>query len=647
MSGSVRKKILGLEIEAHPVVFPAGALIIIVFVLLAALFPGRSLMAFNGLQSWIAGNFSWLYIFSMTFFLLLAVYLGFSRYGNIRLGSDDSRPEFSTPSWFAMLFSAGMGIGMLFYGVVEPMTHYMSPVVGEAQTLPAARQAMSTTLFHWCLHPWALYVLVGLSLAYFGFRRNLPLSFRSVFYPLIGERIHGRLGDIIDVMAVLATLFGLATSLGLGAKQVNAGLNFVFGWPEQNSNVQIVIIACITAMAVTSLVSGLNVGIKWLSNINMVIAAGLLLFLFAIGPTVYLLGAVVENTGTYLINLADRAFWTASYSGDDRAAWFSSWTVFYWGWWIAWSPFVGMFIARISRGRTIREFVIGVLLVPTTMAIIWMTGFGDSALYQEIYSRMDVNHPAKGSIYDYSPHPYKTQVLDHETGLPLSAEGGHPVIRLGPGETAVLLRGEVKNGRPGLFETIDGTVVIRKRGVLVDYTSGSPYRPTDDSLFTGRYLAREKALTLGGYLVQPVLNDTQTARADTTATAMFVMLRAYPFTFFTAILGTLSVILFFVTSSDSASMVADIIASGGSVNPTTGTRIFWGVLEGLLAAVLLIAGGLKALQTGAITLGLPFCFVVLLMCYSLLKGLAGDKRFTDPQKQDHSPARGSSRRIRS
>lgn len=647
MSRSVRKKILGLEIEAHPVVFPASALIIISFVLLAAMLPGRSLMMFNGLQAWIAGNFSWLYIVSMTFFLFLAVYLGFSRYGSIRLGPDDSRPEFSTPSWFAMLFSAGMGIGMLFYGVVEPMTHYLSPAVGEAQTLAAARQAMSTTLFHWCFHPWALYVLVGLSLAYFGFRRKLPLSFRSVFYPLIGERIHGRAGDAIDIMAVLATLFGLATSLGLGAKQVNAGLNFVFGWPEQNSNVQIILIACITAMAVTSLVSGLDVGIKWLSNINMIIASCLLLFLFAVGPTVYLLGAVVENTGSYLINLADRSFWTASYSGGDRADWFSSWTVFYWGWWIAWSPFVGMFIARISKGRTIREFVIGVLLVPTAMAVIWMTGFGDSALYQEIYSRLDVNHPAKGSIYDYRPHTYQTQVRDRNTGLPLTAEGRNPVIRLGPGETAVVLQGKLNKGEAGVFLTIDGTPVTRKKGVLVHYPSGKPYRPTGESLFSGRYLAREKKLTLAGYLTQPVLNDSQTARADTTATAMFVMLRAYPFTFITAILGTLSVILFFVTSSDSASMVADIIASGGSVNPTTGTRIFWGVLEGGLAAVLLIAGGLKALQTGAITLGLPFCIIVLLMCYSLLKGLAGEKALSPSRKTDHSPAEGSSRRMRS
>jgi choline/glycine/proline betaine transport protein len=621
-----RKRIFGVEIEAHPIVFPSGAGLIITFVLFAAFAPGHALMLFNDLQSWIATNCSWLYIITMTGLLIFALFLCFSRYGSIRLGTDDSRPEFHTLSWFAMLFSAGMGIGMLFFGVAEPMFHFISPIEGEGETLKSAHKAMSASIFHWGLHPWALYALVALSLAYFGFRRGLPLSFRSVFYPLLGERIHGRIGDGIDIMAILATLFGLATSLGLGAKQVNAGLNFVFGWPSQTVYAQVIIIACITTMAVVSLVSGLHVGIKWLSNINMGIAAFLLLFLFVIGPTVYLLEASVQNTGTYLQNIIQRSFWTASYSGGSQSDWFSSWTVFYWGWWIAWSPFVGMFIARISKGRTLREFVSCALIVPTVVGIIWMTGFGNSAIHQEIYQKINSATKPVGPLHDYRPRAHKVQQKHPKHEIALTRDGDWMVTKVGPGDTRVLLDPEnvSKKKNQTIYRTADGTKVTRKSGVLVIASNDKPYWPSDRAHFEGRFKTKIERLSLADYLSSPVVDESGRRKMDTTATAMFEMFRAYPLSWLIAILGTISVILFFVTSSDSASLVADIIASGGNENPTTGTRIFWGILEGCLAAMLLVAGGLVALQTGSITLGLPFSIIIIMMAYSLAKGLKAE-----------------------
>lgn len=614
---TIRKRVLGVDIEAHPVVFPVSALLIIAFVVAAALVPRRLLLFFGWLQEGIATHFGWLYILAMSGFVVFAVFLCISRYGNIRLGPDDATPDFSRLTWFAMLFSAGMGIGMLFFGVAEPMWHYLSPPTGEGETLSAARGAIGLTLFHWCLHPWSLYALVGLSLAYFGFRRGLPLSFRSVFYPLLGDRIHGRLGDAIDVMAVLATLFGLATSLGLGAMQVNAGLSFVFGVP-QGPLVQVIVIACITGMAVVSLISGLDVGIRRLSEANMLLAAGLLLFLFVAGPTVYLLNSSVSNIGAYLQRLPTNSFWTGSYSESGETSWLSSWTVFYWGWWIAWSPFVGMFIARVSRGRTIREFITGVLLVPSAVATLWMTGFGNTALHQETYQLLAGDPEQVAAAYDYEPREYQTQVLDEETGLPQSRDGQWLV---GPASTAQASPTGVRLRNGDGLVTGDGTPVEYTRGVLVHRGTTTPYQPNEQTRYDGEFLTETAELTLGGYLTSPVVNESRTGLMDTTATAMFVMLQAYPLTAVTALAGTLCVVLFFVTSSDSASMVADIIASGGSPDPTLGTRLFWGILEGVLAAVLLLTGGLKALQTGSIAIGLPFCVLVILMCYSLARGL--------------------------
>ncbi len=611
---SFRRRILGVEIEAHPVVFPASAALVILAVIVAACFPGRTLIGFDWLQEEIARKFGWLYLASMTGFTLFALCLGFGRFGHVRLGADDEQPEFSTPTWLAMLFSAGMGIGMLFYGVAEPTWHYLAPPEIAPESLAAARNAMGITLFHWCLHPWALYALVAVSLAYFSFRRGLPLSFRSVFYPLLGDRIKGRIGDAIDILAVLATLFGLATSLGLGAKQVNAGLAHVFGIP-QSTGVQLMLIAGITAAAVVSLVSGLHAGVRRLSEINMILAAALLLFVFIAGPTVYLLGALVDNVGAYAQRLAYGSFWTGRYSDPDKVRWLANWTVFYWGWWIAWSPFVGMFIARISRGRTIREFILGVLFVPSALAAIWMTGFGSTALHQ-ITRGLRVGD---AEVANVNGTDYPVQVIDEESGLPRQQNGDWLV---GPhAKNVATPRGILMQMSDQQLVTKSGASVEYLRGVLVERDTVRPYRPTDEERFDGTFESRIETLDLAGFLTRPVLSPDRTRRVDTTSTAMFVMLSAYPLATLTTLLGTLTIILFFITSSDSASLVADIIASGGNQNPTTGTRLFWGILEGLLASSLLLAGGLKGLQTGAITIGLPFCLLVILMCFSLYRGL--------------------------
>ena len=612
----MRRRILGFEIEAHPVVFPVGAGLIVLFVTLTALWPRRALLLFAAAKDGIAEHFSWAYVFSMTGFLIFALWLAFSRFGRVRLGKDDETPEFGRVSWFAMLFSAGMGIGMLFFGVAEPLFHAVSPPIGEAGTPEAAQRALGITLFHWCLHPWALYAVVALGLAWFSFRRGLPLSFRSVLHPLLGDRIHGRIGDMVDILALLATLFGLAASLGLGAKQVNAGLSVVFGVPH-GTGVQVIIIACITAAAVASLVSGLGAGIRRLSEINMGIAGTLCLLVLVLGPSLYLLRSLPVNIAAYGRELVERALWTGS--GDEAGRqWLGGWTVFYWGWWIAWSPFVGMFIARISRGRTIREFVLGVLLVPSTVAVLWMTVFGGAAIFLE----GSPDEPGARASW-------AVLVSDPNTGLP-TTEGGGLIAFDAPGVASPTAIRVLNQG--GLVSASRSTPVVYERGVLVEQHDGSPYVPAAEEVFTGRFRAEIRELSIGDYLTTPVLAASRDHRQDTTATALFVLLQTYPLGWLMVILATLSVILFFVTSSDSASFVADMIASGGSPDPTLGTRLFWGILEGVLAATLLIAGGLTALQTGAIALGLPLVVIIVAMCVGLVlslrrdPGIAGDAR---------------------
>ncbi len=498
-----RKKLL----DVNPYVF-WGANIIIFSMVAAATLATKDVGAiFESIQGGVVDRFGWFYILAMTGFLGFAIWLIFSPHGDLRLGDDDSRPEFSTPSWFAMLFSAGMGIGLLFFGVAEPIEHYLNPPAGRPASLGSAREAMGLTFFHWGLHPWAVYALIGLAFAYFSFRKGLPLSIRSALYPLLGERIHGRIGDAVDALAIVSTLFGVATSLGFGASQVNAGLAHVFGVPESGT-VQFIIIGTITAAATLSVVSGLDAGVKRLSEINLGIAGLLLLFVLIAGPTAFLLNAFVENIGTYVQHLPENSFWTASFEEPARRTWLSNWTVFYWSWWIAWAPFVGMFIARVSRGRTIKEFLLGVLLAPTLAGFVWFTVFGDTALHIEVFG-----------------------------------EGG-----------------------------------------------------------------------------------ISAAVQESVPTAIFAMLEKLPFSSVSSILCTICVILFFVTSSDSASLVVDTIASGGKEDPPVFQRIYWAVLEGSVAAVLVFAGGLEALQTAAMTTAVPFTFIIIMVCVALYRELKSVER---------------------
>jgi len=549
---------LGRHFEMHPIVFPAGASIVIGLVLTALLLPADGVReAFTGLRGWIGLRFGWLYVATMTGLLVFAAWLAFSRVGRVRLGGDEERPEFGRLSWFAMLFSAGMGIGLVFWSVAEPIYHYTDAPPGVAQGLDPARVSLAVTIFHWGLHPWALYAAVGLGLAYFGFRRGMPLGFRSLLHPLLGDRVWGRTGDAVDPLAIIATLTGVATSLGIGAQQVNAGLGFLFGMP-QGQAVQVLIIAAITAVATVSVVLGLAAGIRRLSEINLALAGSLMVLVILGGGLIAFLGSTVENIGSYLQLLPFSSFRTGAVSADGRQ-WLSSWTVFYWAWWISWSPFVGMFIARISRGRTVREFVLGVVLVPTLVGIAWLTAFGSTTL------REHEAHAASPEAHAALP-TYTVARTDGD---------GEPI-------------------------TLDG----------------------------GGYDTREQSLTAVEYLAAPVTTDDGAERIDTLPTVLFALLGELFGSGVWAIIGTaiatLCVVLFFVTSSDSASLVIDIIASGGNPDPPVGTRLFWAITEGVVAAALLLIGGLEALQAASITAALPFTIILLAGCVGLTRALRND-----------------------
>jgi choline/glycine/proline betaine transport protein len=357
-------------------VFYLSSLSILALVLFALIAPQTADVFFTDLQQTIIENGSWFYVVSVAIILITVLYVGFSSFGEIRLGPDHCKPDFSLPSWLSMLFAAGMGIGLMFFGVAEPVMHFLSPPTASVGTTEAVREAMKMTFFHWGLHAWAIYAVVGLILAYFSFRLNLPLTLRSALYPMIGDRIYGWAGHTVDIFAVVSTVFGIATSLGLGAAQINSGLNYLFELDESVS-VQIYLMIGIIAIAIVSVATGLDKGIRRLSELNMILAIALLLFILILGPTVFLLAAYVQNTGAYLSDIVRNTFNLFAY---DKTDWIGGWTIFYWGWWLAWAPFVGLFIARISRGRTIREFVIGVLVIPTAFTLFWMTVFGNSAI---------------------------------------------------------------------------------------------------------------------------------------------------------------------------------------------------------------------------------------------------------------------------
>ncbi|ANF59196.1 BCCT family transporter [Halotalea alkalilenta] len=365
----------------NPPVFYSSALVILAFVLFAVIAPEFAGNVFGAVQSWITDTMGWFYLLAMGVFLIFCFVVAFTRYGKVKIGLDHEEAEYSYGSWFAMLFAAGMGIGIMYFGVAEPVSHYLSPPTGEGSTPAAARLAMESTFFHWGLHPWAVYAVVALALGYSHFRHGLPLRISSALYPLIGNRIYGPIGNAVDVFAVFGTMFGLATSLGLGVLQINSGLTHLFDLPN-SLLIQLVLIALITAAATASVVAGLDNGIRRLSELNLWMAIALLLFVLVTGATMFMFQTFAQNVGNYLSSVVERSFNMYAYDQDATSeGWLSAWTIFYWGWWISWSPFVGMFIARVSRGRTIRQFIMGVLFVPTGFNFIWMTVFGDGALH--------------------------------------------------------------------------------------------------------------------------------------------------------------------------------------------------------------------------------------------------------------------------
>lgn len=510
--------------DFHPEVFLTAGALILLFVVLTLTFREPAESAFSRVQSFIADGMGWFMILSVSIYLGIAIILAISKFGEVRIGGQDARPEFSTFAWIAMLISAGMGIGLMFWSVAEPIYHFQDPpaVIGEIQpgTADAAQQALGITFFHWGFHAWGIYALVGLALAFFAYNKGLPLTIRSVFYPVLGDRIYGWVGNVVDILAVASTLFGLATSLGFGVQQVNAGFNYLFGLTI-SAPVQVGLIAIITGFATASVVSGLDAGVRRLSELNMVLAAILMVFVLSVGPTLFVLGSFVQTTGYYVASLPTLSFWTETF---DQGNWQNGWTVFYWGWWVSWSPFVGIFIARVSRGRTVREFLLGVLLLPSLLTFLWMSTFGGTALSFEL--------------------------------------AGSSLISDAVGENV--------------------------------------------------------------------------------ATALFVMLENLPLSGITSFVGVLLVVVFFVTSSDSGSLVVDSLTSGGKLESPVPQRVFWAVMEGVIAAVLLLGGGLQALQTAAIATGLPFAIVLLIMCYSLYKGL-GEEYAVIQLKQSSAAAPPSER----
>ena len=516
-----------------PPVFYSSAILIAVLVLFASIFPSVAQRFFGDLQNWIVENVSWFYILAVALILLSTMFLAFSRYGDIKLGPDHSEPDYKSTSWFAMLFSAGMGIGLMFFGVAEPVMHFIAPPVGDPNTVEAAKEAMKLTFFHWGLHAWAIYAMVALILAFFAYRHGLPLTLRSALYPLIGERIYGPIGHAVDIFAIISTVLGIATSLGYGVLQINSGFNYLFDLPI-GTNIQVMLIIGITALATLSVATGLDKGIRILSELNLLLAVILLTLVLALGPTALLLKSFVENTGGYLSEIVNKTFNLYAYNPTD---WLGGWTLLYWGWWISWSPFVGMFIARVSRGRTIRQFLTGVLLVPTGFTFMWMTVFGNTSIYLIM-----------------------------------------------------------KKGMTQLADTVNA----------------------DSSL------------------------------------ALFAFLEHFPFSSLLSMVAVCMVILFFVTSADSGSLVIDMLASGGKTETPLWQRVFWASSTGVVAITLLLTGGLGALQSLTIASALPFSVVLLVAIWGLLKALHIDstKRVLRHQSathysRQHKSAGGWQRRLRS
>ena len=503
-------KFMEKQTSFNPLVIGATLFFVVLLVAMILIAPEQTQTLLNAAKSGIFANFSWFYVLAFSVFLGFLVILSVSSLGNIKLGNDEEEPEFGFLSWLAMLFAAGMGVGLMFFGVAEPLTHYLSDITtGSAEH--KQQEALLHTLFHWGIHAWAVYGTIALALAYFGFRYKLPLALRSCFYPLLKERINGKLGDLIDIMALLATLFGVITTLGFGASQLGAGLHQL-GWISENSfSLQVVVIAVVMSLAIFSAISGVGKGVKILSELNLTLAFCLLIFVLVAGPTLYLLSAFSDNIGTYLSNLVQLSFKTYVYE-QEHTGWFSGWTILYWAWWCSWAPFVGLFIARISKGRTIREFIFGVLVIPSMFGILWFTVFGNTAIWLN-----------------------------------------------------------------------DG----------------------------------EAAGTLGQMISSP-------------ETLLFKFLDYLPLSGVTGLVSLVVISLFFITSADSGIYVLNNIASRDkSLVAPSWQAVMWGVLMSVVAIVLMQSGGLANLQAMTLLVALPFAMLMLLMCFSLWKGLNADKKYFD------------------
>lgn len=512
-----------LTSKMNPRVFWGASAIAGALLLLALLAPTTSGLVFGAAQAWVIDTFGWLYVASVAGFLLFVTALAVGPTGRLKLGPDEAEPDFPYVSWLAMLFAAGMGIGLMYFAVAEPVQHYIAPPEAAPGTIDAAREAMVITYTHWGVHAWAVYAVVGLSLGYFAHRKGLPLTMRSGLYPLLGKRINGPLGDAVDIFAICGTLFGIATSLGLGVAQMTSGLNYVFGLPN-TVVMQVALIAVVMGAATISVLTGVDKGVRRLSELNLFLAVCLMLFVLIAGPTLFLLRAYVQNFGLYLDHFFVRTFTLYAY---EPRAWMADWTLFYWAWWIAWSPFVGMFIARISRGRTVREFVIGVLLVPSGFTFLWMTVFGNTAM------SFDMGQAA-GAI-------------------------------------------------------------------------------------------------------------SQAVQADL-STALFHFLEQLPGTAVTSILAIALVTVFFVTSADSGSLVIDTMASGGAEQTPRWQRVYWCTLQGLAAALLLLAGGLGALQAATLVAALPFVLIMILLCVGLMRQMNADLK-GEAVETEAAPLREQLKRI--
>jgi len=486
----------------NPNVFVSTIIIVAIFLAIVLLMPDSFEFLTEQLKNWITESFSWFYVLSVALFLIILAFIACSSSGKIKLGPDHSQPDYSNRSWFAMLFTAGMGIGLMFFGIAEPIMHYVSPPSGQPETVLAAQQAMRVTFFHWGLHAWGIYAIVALSLAYFAYRHDLPLKIRSSLYPLIGKKIHGPIGDAVDTFATIGTIFGVATTLGFGVTQIGSGLNYLFGF-EPTAWSKVILIIVVSAMAGLSVGFGLDKGIKRLAELNLVLALVLLAFVFFASQSVYLLQTTVQNTGQYISNLFEMTFNLYAYQPNG---WIGGWTIMYWAWWISWSPFVGMFIARVSRGRTIREFIVGVMLIPTGFTLIWMGFMGNAGLYSILHEGNQV-------------------------------------------------------------------------------------------------------------LLAAVQRDS--------SVALFEFLNTLPFAGPMSLLATVLIILFFVTSADSGALVVDYLTAKTDDSPVW-QRLFWIVVMAGLSIVLLLAGGLNALQSAIIMSALPFTVIMLFICWGLIKALRID-----------------------